>query len=132
MILPNTLVLAVLVLGILYMLLVKKQYLDSLYGALAGGGFFLLLYLVTRGNMGGGDIKLIAALGVWLGLKATVMTTLLAFVIGAVASVAVLIKNKGGRKLQVPFGPYIAIACVISFCWCSNLIEWYLGFFEFL
>lgn len=131
-ILPNVLVAAVLVLGILYMILVKKQYLDSLWGVLAGGGFFLLLMLVTRGNMGGGDIKLMAALGVWLGLKGSVMTMLFAFVIGAVASVFVLIKKHGGRKTMMPFGPFISIGAVIAFCWCEDIIAWYLSFFEYL
>ncbi len=132
MILPNILVLIVFVLGILYMLLVKRQYLDSLFGILAGGGFFLLLFLVTRGNMGGGDIKLMAALGIWLGLKGTIMTTLFAFVIGALASVVVLAKNGGGRKTAVPFGPFISLSTIISFCWCEDIIAWYLGFFEYL
>lgn len=131
-ILPNILVLIVFILGILYMLLVKKQYLDSLWGVLAGGGFFLLLMLVTRGNMGGGDIKLMAALGVWLGLKGTVMTMLFAFVIGALASVIVLIKNGGGRKTMIPFGPFISAGTIISLCWCEDIIAWYLSFFEYL
>lgn len=131
-ILPNILVLIVFILGILYMLLVKKQYLDSLWGVLVGGGFFLLLMLVTRGNMGGGDIKLMAALGVWLGLKGTVLTMLAAFVIGAAASVVVLAKNGGGRKTMMPFGPFISVGTIISLCLCEDIIAWYLSFFEYL
>lgn len=132
MLLPNILVAIVAVLGILYMLLVKRQYLDSLWGALAGGGFFLLLFLVTRGNMGGGDIKLMFAVGIWLGLKGTAMAALFAFVIGAIASVAVLIKNGGGRKTKIPFGPFIALGTIMSLCWCNEILSWYLSFFEYL
>lgn len=130
MTMPTVILAIVFVLGVLYMLLVKKQYLDSLFGALAGGGFFLLLNLVTKGNMGEGDIILIAALGLWLGLKGIVITTLFAFIIAAVVSVAVLIKNGGNLKTMVPFGSFIAIGAVISFCWCSSIIDWYLSFFE--
>lgn len=132
MILPNILVLIVFILSILYMIFIKKTYMDSLWGFLIGGGFFLLLMLVTLGNMGGGDIKLMAALGVWLGLQGTVLTIAFAFIVGAVVSVILMITKKADRKSMLPFGPFICLGSLFAMTYGSLLIDWYFSFFEYL
>ncbi|MCX7714953.1 MAG: prepilin peptidase [Clostridia bacterium] len=126
MILPDKIVIFGLVIGVLYVLLVKKEYIDSLWGALAGGGFFLLIALITRGNMGGGDIKLMAMLGIWLGLGGIAMTTVLAFVTGSVASLAIVAAKKGGRKTMVPFGPFICLGAAASLMYYTPILSFYL------
>jgi leader peptidase (prepilin peptidase)/N-methyltransferase len=100
--------------------------LDALLGALAGGGVFWLIALVTRGSMGGGDIKLMAALGLWFGLKGIAMIALLAFVIGSVISLIIVKIKKGGRKTAVPFGPFIILASFITIFFYSPLVNIYL------
>lgn len=127
MILPDKLVLFGAIVGVLYTVFVRQQYLDSLWGILVGGGFFLLIERISKGAaMGQGDVKLMAMLGMWLGLKATILTTGLAFVIGAVVSVVLIIRKKAGGKTMVPFGPFICIGAAASFLYAEPLINLYL------
>ncbi|MCH5185836.1 MAG: prepilin peptidase [Oscillospiraceae bacterium] len=100
--------------------------LNALIGALAGGGIFWLIAVVTRGNMGGGDIKLMAALGILFGLKGTAMVFLLAFVIGSVVSLIIVRVKKGGRKTAVPFGPFIILAAFITIFFYSPIAQTYM------
>ena len=104
-------------------------YLDSLLGLLIGGGFFLLVAVVSNGGMGGGDIKLMGVLGFWLGLRTTLLMMLLSFIIGGVLSIILLVLKKKGRKESIPFGPFIAIATVVTICWQSEILTWYVQSF---
>lgn len=127
MILPDKLVIFGAIIGVLYTIFVRQQYLDSLWGILAGGGFFLAIVLLSKGRaMGMGDVKLMAVLGLWLGLKAIVLTCGLAFVIGAVISVILVARQKAGAKTMVPFGPFICIGAAVSFVYCEPIINLYL------
>ncbi len=94
-------------------------------GVLIGGGFFLVVAVVTNGGMGGGDIKLMAALGLWFGWKGILIVMFLSFVIGGVVSVGLLIARKAGRKQMVPFGPFIAIGAYLAALYGDRLLNWY-------
>lgn len=98
---------------------------DSFIGFLVGGGFFLLLAIVSKGGMGGGDIKLMAALGFLLGWKSILMVTWIAFVVGAAISVILLVLKIKGRKEMIPFGPFISLAAFIVMLWGDRLITYY-------
>lgn len=100
--------------------------IDALIGAIAGGGIFWIIALVTRGNMGGGDIKLMAALGLWFGLKGTAMVFLLAFVIGSIISLIIIRVKHANGKTMVPFGPFIILAAFITIFFYTPLLELYL------
>lgn len=100
--------------------------LDALLGAVAGGGIFWIIALATRGNMGGGDIKLMAALGLWFGLKGNAMIFLLAFVIGSVISLIIIRVKHANGKTKVPFGPFIILASFITLFFYTPIIEFYL------
>ncbi|MEV7991449.1 A24 family peptidase [Streptomyces sp. NPDC086077] len=87
----------------------------ALLGALALGGFYLLLFLINPAGMGFGDVKLAlgagAALG-WYGWGAVLLGTFAAFVCGAVYGGALVVVRKAGRKTAIPFGPFLlAGAC---------------------
>ncbi len=101
--------------------------LDALIGAAAGGAVFYLIALATRGNMGGGDRKLMTALGLWFGLKGTALVFFLAFIIGSVVSLIIVGAKKGGRKTPVPFGPFIILGAFTTIFFYSQLIELYLN-----
>lgn len=127
MILPDKLVIFGAALGLAYTVLLRRQYVDSLLGILVGGGFFLLIERLSKGRaMGLGDVKLMAVLGMWLGFKNIVLTCGLAFVIGAVVSVVLLVRKKAGAKTMVPFGPFICIGAALSFLYAEPLINFYL------
>ena len=95
----------------------------ALWGTLAAAcifsGFLLLLRLITRGGMGGGDIKLAFVLGIWLGPLPTLVAALSAFWLGGLAAFLLLVFTRAGRKAKIPFGPFLAagafIACLYAF-----------------
>ena len=100
---------------------------DMLIASLAGGGSLLFIALLTQGGMGGGDIKFMAALGLWLGLKLTLLTLFLSFVIGGIGSLLLLAFKIKSRKDLIPFGPFIAVAAFISMLYGDDIIAWYLN-----
>jgi len=127
-------VLAIAALGVLYVFMVQipqsglSALLDSLIGMLIGGGLFLLISAVSRGGMGGGDIKLMAALGLWFGWKMLLLLIFVAFIVGALVSAVLLFLRKKGKKDGIPFGPFIAAAAYfISICG-PELLRWYFRF----
>ncbi len=103
--------------------------IDNLIGAVSVSGFLLILYLVTKGRgIGGGDIKLMAAAGLFLGWK----NCILAFVIGCVlGSVIHLIRMKISNKDHVlAFGPYLAVGIFAASLWGDRIVSAYLGTFN--
>ncbi len=98
---------------------------DSIFGFLAGGLLFLAIAVISNGAMGGGDIKLIAVLGLILGLKSTLLNILLSFIIGAVVSVYLLLSGRKGRKDAIPFGPFISMAFIVTLFYGSSIFNWY-------
>lgn len=104
-------------------------WVDSLIGVAAGGGLFLLIILASRGGMGGGDVKLAAMLGAFLGWKAMLLSVLLAVLAGGAVAVTLLASGRTGRKDPIPFGPFLAGGGVVGLLWGEDLLEWYLGVF---
>ncbi len=101
--------------------------IDMISACLVGGTILLIIAILTKGGMGGGDIKFMAALGVWLGLKLTLLTLFLSFVIGGIGSLLLLAFKIKGRKDFIPFGPFIAVAAFISMLYGNEIIAWYLN-----
>ncbi len=99
---------------------------DNIFGFLIGFALFFLIALISKGSMGGGDIKLIALLGLILGLKKTLLNILLSFIIGAIVSIVLLLTKRKGRKDAVPFGPFINISFLITLFWGDLIINWYI------
>ena len=98
---------------------------DSIVGALVGFGILYLIAVVSKGGMGGGDIKLFFLIGIVLGTVNSLLTLFLASFIGMIVGIIVLKVRGQGRKTPVPFGPSIAIAAVIIYFYGEALIDWY-------
>ena len=134
---PDGLVLGILVLTVANKFISHSIYktpfyfLDSLWGFLAGGLIFLAIAIVSKGAMGGGDIKLVSVLGFILGLKKTLLHIFLSFLIGAIFSLCLLLSGKKGRKDAIPFGPFINIAFIIVILYGNDIINWYITKFVF-
>ncbi len=112
----------------------EREFLQSVYGVLAGGGFLWLiswLYLVIRKQegMGGGDVKLLAWIGAILGWKAIPFVILFSSVVGTFVGVFQMIRTKGGLQTAIPFGPYLALAALVYIFSGSSLAESYIQFF---
>ncbi len=99
----------------------------ALIGAVLGGGIFYLLAMAYPGGMGGGDIKLMAGIGAFLGWKLVLLTIILASILGAVVGIIAMIAFGKGRKDRIPFGPFLAIAALISLLWGGDIIAAYLA-----
>lgn len=98
---------------------------DSIVGALVGFAILYLIAVVSKGGMGGGDVKLFFLIGIVLGTVNSLLTLFIASVIGMIVGIIVLKVRGQGRKTPVPFGPSIAIAAVIVYFYGETLIKWY-------
>jgi len=105
----------VLVIGFAASLVQGKRLFDPVMGILAGGG---LLYLIAvlgqayfkREAMGGGDIKLAAAMGAYLGARQIIILLAMASVLGALVGGFMLLTGKKERREEIPFGPFMVLA----------------------
>jgi len=113
-IIPNFMVIITLVTGILFLMVGDISFASALLGMLLGGGLLFLLALIP-GAMGGGDIKFMFALGLFLGLNKTLWSLFLAFIIAAIISGFLLLFKLKGRRDVIPFGPFLALGSFISF-----------------
>ncbi len=98
----------------------------SILGLLTGGGLFYFIAVVSKGGMGGGDIKMMAMVGASLGWKSALMTTFLGSLIGAVYGVGLMIIKGKGRKTRIPFGPFLSAGTIITLLHGKELLYIYL------
>ena len=82
------------------------------FAALVGGGIFALFAVLSKGALGGGDVKLIAALGLWLGATKLFNAVLVGTIAGGVAAVAMILFEKKTRKSYFAYGPYFTAATI--------------------
>ena len=94
-------------------------------GAAALLAVMLTIYFASRGGMGEGDVKLAAALGMWLGVEQGLACLLLAFVGGG--AVGMLLLACGERKRMIPFGPFLCAAAAMAYFWGGEIVAWYWG-----
>ena len=98
---------------------------DAVQGAMASVAIMLVIYWVSRGGMGFGDVKLAFVLGVWLGLEQSLLCLLLAFILGGVVGILLLLTGLKTRKDAIPFGPYLCVSGWVSFLCGKEIIAWY-------
>jgi len=108
------------------------SWLDSLLGILVGGGLLLLIavgykWITGREGMGGGDIKLLAMMGAWLGWKAIPFILLASSLIGILIGGGSGLVLKKGLKTKIPFGPFLSISSIIYIFFGPELINWYIA-----
>ncbi len=127
-IIPDKLNLLLGIVGGIYLLIVRPFPLSSgLYGLLVGGGCLFIIALI--GPMGGGDIKFMAAVGLWFGFGYTLMTLVISFTIGGMLSGGLLLMKAVDRKTAIPFGPFLCIASLVVMLYGQELIIWYVRTF---
>lgn len=106
--------------GVAFLLaMFDHKLLLSLYGAITGAGIIYGIYLLglmiyKQETIGGGDVKLMLMIGAFLGIKLTLMTLMLAMISGSVIGVLLIILKIKSRKDFIPFGPFIALGCVMA------------------
>jgi leader peptidase (prepilin peptidase)/N-methyltransferase len=125
-IVPNALSYPGLVGGLL-LAIPQGRFVDALFAAAGAGALFLLIAIVSGGGMGGGDIKLAAMMGAFLGWPRIPVALLLAFVLGAGAGLLLIALRRRSRKDPIPFGPALAVGGVIALFWGRAIVLWYLS-----
>jgi leader peptidase (prepilin peptidase)/N-methyltransferase len=100
---------------------------NAALGGAIGFVIFLLIALVSRGGMGWGDVKLAALIGLATGFPLVFLAIIMAAILGGIVAVALLIARKRGRREAIPFGPFLALAGMVTLLWGSNILSWYLG-----
>lgn len=99
--------------------------LRSFVGAIVGGGIIYLTGLIgdfifKKESMGGGDVKLMAMIGAFLGVKLAILTFFLAPLFGAIVGVFVKIKYKTS---YIPYGPFLSLGAVISIFFGERILD---------
>lgn len=97
----------------------------SVIGLLTGGGLFYAIAVLSRGGMGGGDIKMMAMVGALMGWKSVLLTIFLGSLTGAVFGIFLMISKGKGRKTKIPFGPFLALGTVITLFYGQEIFSWY-------
>ena len=85
---------------------------ENFLAALVGGGVFLLLAIISQGSLGGGDVKLIAALGFWLGAEKLLNVVLVGTITGGLAAILMILAKKKTRKSYFAYGPYFTLGAI--------------------
>ena len=91
----------------------------------AGAGAFVVLAalaILGRGPLGGGDVKMMAVLGLWLGVNGIITTACIGFILGGVAAIIMLLLRIHGRKDFFAFGPFLIMGAVVA--WLSQVLLW--------
>jgi leader peptidase (prepilin peptidase) / N-methyltransferase len=105
----------------------------SALGALLGGG---ILWTVAwsyhaatgREGMGGGDVKLLAMIGAFLGWQAVLLTLLLASFIGSAIGIATMVARGADTKLAIPFGPFLSLGALVALFCGQTIVSWYISY----
>lgn len=88
----------------------------------------LLVALFIKNGFGGGDIKMMAAAGLFLGLDKTIIAALIAFCIAGIYGLLILLTRKKGAKSTVKLAPYLALGCAFSELFGSVFMEIFRSF----
>jgi len=106
---------------------IKPGIASAALGGAVGFAVFLLIALVSRGGMGWGDVKLAALIGLATGFPLVFLAIIMAAILGGIVAVALMIAKKRTRRQTIPFGPFLALAAMVTLLWGSNILNWYLG-----
>lgn len=118
----------ILLLGIVHLILHIHDWLEYAIGFVLVSGLFLIISLATKGKgMGGGDIKLMATLGLVLGWKKIVLVMIIGSLLGALIHGLIMAIRK--KEHLLAFGPYLSCAGIIIMCYGDQIINWYISQF---
>ena len=116
----NKMLLPFAILGILAAVHLNLPLADRIIAAVAGGGIFLLISVLTKGGIGGGDIKLIFVLGIWLGTKTLLDIILAASIFGGIVAVFLIFTKRKSRTSFFAYGPYFTLTAIILLAISKN------------
>ena len=98
---------------------------DAVASACLGGGVFFLIARMYPAGMGGGDVKLVAMIGAFVGGQALLVAIILSAFCGAVGGLTLVVLGMRGYRDPLPFGPFLAAGGITSMLWGKTLLAWY-------
>ncbi len=101
--------------------------LSALLGGAIAFGLMLIPYLISRGGMGGGDVKLAGLVGLATGFPLVFISLFLAILGGGLVAIILLLTRVRGLKEAIPFGPFLATAAMVTIIWGEAMSHWYLA-----
>ena len=133
--LPNVITLPGIVVGLAFSLLLPPGIRSAVIGVLVGGGILWLIgeaYYRYAGEegMGGGDVKMLAMIGAFLGWKLAVLTLVFSSLAGSIVGLIVLASRRGGMKYALPYGTFLAIAALVASLFGDQIVAWYTGLYQ--
>ena len=133
-ILPDVITLPGIVIGVVLSLFLPPGPVESLLGVLVGGGLLWgiaeLWYRLRKVEaMGFGDVKMLAMVGGWLGIKMVALTFVLSSMMGGLVGVVLIASRRADMATKVPFGTMLAVAALIASLYGGPLLAWYLSRF---
>ena len=125
-IVPNRIIVPALV-AALVVQTIRDPSIEWIAAALGAGGFFLIAALIYPAGLGMGDVKMAAFLGAWLG--APVIIALFAgSLLGVIPAIVILVtKGRAGRKVGIPFAPFLAAGGIVALFFGDALMDAWLG-----
>lgn len=130
-IIPDSISLPGIVLGFLFSLIAGSlSWKSSLIGILAGGGVLYavawIYYLLRKvDGLGGGDIKLLAMIGAWLGWQALPFVILFSSATGSLFGITTIIFQKRDSQYRIAFGPFLSVAALIYTFYSEKILHFY-------
>ena len=119
--------LSALVVAVVLNYLTGYSIINLLMSAVIIGGFFFLQFILSQGKwIGGGDIRLGLVLGAMLGWPLCLVALGLAYVVGAIVGLGLIILKKKQLNSQLPFGTFLSLAIWVCLLWGQKILDWYL------
>jgi leader peptidase (prepilin peptidase)/N-methyltransferase len=113
----------------LFLSLFSIGFKSSALGAIVFATIFLVTAIVSRGGMGGGDIKLAGVIGAFTGFTGAVQTLIISSVAGGIWALLLIILGKADRKTSIRFGPFLAVSAWLVWLYGGDILDIYLKYF---
>jgi leader peptidase (prepilin peptidase) / N-methyltransferase len=132
--LPNVITLPGIAIGLISSAVLPPGIVDAIIGVLVGGGVLWLIgeaYFRYSGQegMGGGDVKMLAMIGAFLGWKLVLVTLVLSSVAGSLIGVLVIAVKRGGMKYALPYGTFLALGALVASLVGNQIVNWYVSLY---
>ena len=132
--LPNVITLPAIAIGLISSAVLPPGIVDALIGVILGGGVLWLIgeaYFRYSGQegMGGGDVKMLAMIGAFLGWKLVLVTLVLSSVAGSLIGLFVILIKRGGMKYALPYGTFLALGALVASLAGDQIVNWYVSLY---
>ena len=132
--LPNVITLPAIAIGLISSAVLPPGIVDALIGVVVGGGVLWLIgeaYFRYSGHegMGGGDVKMLAMIGAFLGWKLVLVTLVLSSVAGSLIGLFVILLKRGGMKYALPYGTFLALGALVASLAGDQIVNWYVSLY---